>query len=559
MRIKYVEKNEDISEIKNGVFIYCKDLETGLFKKDFSVLNADFNNITELLELIEQTSLDTLEKNNIDIIGFRNGELRSSRKLEKRIKKEFNSHGLNNAAKKKYLNALRKISKYFSITVNGDFSNSLKIASNDDNVFFKYGYGNSNKSKVKNIVLNSDENLCMLIESTEYIYGNTYTVGILYEFNIDGEKINDYVLYRKYNSDGFSFASHLLYTSDDQYVVTGSKQSGSGKTQGNIIILDKSFNYIRSLEFNSKYPVSKILSTSASELISFSGSEIPWKIGKKNGKSGNVLITKNASSGEVIWQRHIKSAGSTLIDAVIDNNDDVYLLVSGASSNNSASIIKLNCLGEYIHSKTFGDKITPMNIIYDNSKLYIGLSLEFGDADSIGIVELDLDLNTTNSKKIATPDVEFISTMAIKNDSLYLGGTFCSGDKENQVFVIKLSLSDFKISWSKHIKISPDINERDFITGITAFDEVVYIYGYHSLFGEPISSCKGWFSAIESDQENTGSFLVSESSEPILLKADRVNIEDSIAKELQIMTILKNTIESGKIVIAEHISKWLRL
>lgn len=65
-----VLKSDNISEIENGTYIHCKELNKGLMKKDFGPLGISIQTFENVITTIESKDLSFLEEHGLDSVLF---------------------------------------------------------------------------------------------------------------------------------------------------------------------------------------------------------------------------------------------------------------------------------------------------------------------------------------------------------------------------------------------------------------------------------------------------------------------------------------------------------
>ncbi len=116
---KIVQRDEDISNINNGKFVFCKELSKGFIKRDISSLGVvTFEAVTNMIETL---SIGTLKTLGLDSVQFGDrfniesrGRIIVSDKLQKEMIIELD--GMEPALANTYLNNKRAASRYFNFT-----------------------------------------------------------------------------------------------------------------------------------------------------------------------------------------------------------------------------------------------------------------------------------------------------------------------------------------------------------------------------------------------------------------------------------------------------------
>ena len=85
MKVQNVGKTTDISLVSDNSFVFCKELNKGLIKKDFEALNA--NEFKDVCDAIEALPFDALEAAGYDSVTFGKGQIQGSFKKDSFIKK----------------------------------------------------------------------------------------------------------------------------------------------------------------------------------------------------------------------------------------------------------------------------------------------------------------------------------------------------------------------------------------------------------------------------------------------------------------------------------------
>lgn len=129
----YVNQADLINEIENGAFIYCKSLEKGLIKKDFSALNINIQSFENIVAMLESLDHATLSYMGFDSILFDMGEILKSTKLQKYVDSVALPTISKNADKNAFAAAYKLKRRYFDylelneVEINNNFNTIYSV------------------------------------------------------------------------------------------------------------------------------------------------------------------------------------------------------------------------------------------------------------------------------------------------------------------------------------------------------------------------------------------------------------------------------------------------
>lgn len=296
---------------------------------------------------------------------------------------------------------------------------------------------------------------------------------------------------RTYGGSNFDYAQNFIETSDGGFLIGGSSDSIDGDI--NINNGDNDFwviktNSVGIIEWEKNYggtnwdSLNDIIKTSDGGYI-MTGETYSANLPNYHG-SGDVLIVKTDSQGNIIWQKCFGGSNWDYSASIIETSDGNFLIgASTKSSNNDVTtnhggffdfwVFKVNSTGSILWQKTFGgsngEQITQIIQTTDGNYLACGFSDSTnGDLTSnngggdFWLIKISISGNLIWQLSFGVGSNERASTIIQTNDSGYL----LSGLNENggiinsDIWVIKLSneslsTNDFSFE-NKKIIISPN-------------------------------------------------------------------------------------------------------
>jgi len=119
-----VEKNQDISSIPNGEFVFCKELGKGFIKRDISSLGVtQFEAVCDAIEALDLGVLQTL---GLDSVIFLDGNIAISDRLQKSVIAELD--GLNGSLMSSFIDNKKSVRKYFDVSNNEQINAMIGIS-----------------------------------------------------------------------------------------------------------------------------------------------------------------------------------------------------------------------------------------------------------------------------------------------------------------------------------------------------------------------------------------------------------------------------------------------
>ena len=106
--------NADISNIRNGEFLFCKELNKGFIKRDITSLGV--STFSEVADIIESMDVDVLVQYGFDSVKFLEGSIDTSVKVIKQVQKDIEDLpiGFSQAEIDEIIERRRNTSKYFN-------------------------------------------------------------------------------------------------------------------------------------------------------------------------------------------------------------------------------------------------------------------------------------------------------------------------------------------------------------------------------------------------------------------------------------------------------------
>lgn len=236
------------------------------------------------------------------------------------------------------------------------------------------------------------------------------------------------MFYKVYSGLGYDVGKGVAELEDSSFVITGSSTSWEGSSQVYLMKIDSAGQ--REWTYNYGGPESD----GASRVL-FNKDIGIYTIGYTNSiGSGdyNGLVIKMDAEGNEIWQKSIGTADSW----------------------------------EFLHDAIFAR---------DSSIVMVGESQNLADGDKdIYIVRIDRDGNTIWSNKIIAPGVDYATSIAQIEDSMFVvGGTFyCQDSLSQKAFIMKID-EDGTLQWLDTLgNYSGDYTIEDITVGIGAINAV---------------------------------------------------------------------------------------
>jgi len=217
-----VQAGDNISEVENGTYIHCKELNKGVMKKDFGSLNVSIQTFENIVESIESKDLDFLQSIGLDSVLFGidengiGGQLLIGKRRYLTIKRQIENLPDENK-NESFINTListeKEMSEYFNI------SNLSTFIENTINSVLGSVYTNYNYITLPNDVNNSNFKFSTMLYKEEMLSGQTTSLfrNSAIDLSMTDSNINIYIV-DDHNS-GYSKMYNLEFELNRNYKI----------------------------------------------------------------------------------------------------------------------------------------------------------------------------------------------------------------------------------------------------------------------------------------------------------------------------------------------------
>ncbi len=251
-------------------------------------------------------------------------------------------------------------------------------------------------------------------------------------------------------------ALSIQQTSDGGYIVAGRTNSFGASGDALIIKLNSSGNIqwsraIGRIDYDIAYSIQQ----------TSDGGYIVAGYTRSFGAGGDALIIKLNSSGNIQWSRAIGGTNDDIAYSIQQTSDGGYIVAGWTNSfgagNYDFLIIKLNSSGNIQWSRAIGgiddDYASSIQQTSDGGYIVAGSTTRFGaDIYDALIIKLNSSGNIQWSRVIAGTNNDIAESIQQTSDGGYIvaGWTYSFGAGNSDAFIIKLNSSG-NIQWSRAI------------------------------------------------------------------------------------------------------------